>query len=94
MDTVDDSALETCDQEPIHIPGAIQHFGCLIAFDRASLEIAAISDNASAFVGKKPEDVLGENLKHLFDREFLHAMANRASRRLPVVSRNLPHLTR
>lgn len=37
--------LSHCASEPIHIPGAIQPHGCLIAFDPASLVVLNASAN-------------------------------------------------
>ncbi|MBX3032381.1 MAG: GAF domain-containing protein [Bdellovibrionaceae bacterium] len=38
--------LTNCKDEPIHVPGAIQGFGTLIAFDPSSRAILAVSENA------------------------------------------------
>lgn len=40
-----------CDQEPIHIPGAVQHHGALIALSLSNLKIEYLSDNTPAFLG-------------------------------------------
>ncbi|UAB77925.1 GAF domain-containing protein [Erythrobacter sp. SCSIO 43205] len=77
MKTVDEKALETCNKEPIHIPGSIQSFGCLIAFDRESLEIAAISANCERFIGKPPKSCLGKSLERLLDAKTLHTLSNK-----------------
>lgn len=42
--------LQNCDSEPIHIPGAIQPCGALLAFDRAGL-LAYVSANAADVLG-------------------------------------------
>ena len=41
--------LANCQDEPIHIPGAIQQFGVLIGFDASSGRIDAISDNVAKY---------------------------------------------
>lgn len=51
--------LAQCATEPIHIPGAIQPHGCLLAFDAASLRLRHVSRNAAAFLGDVPEALLG-----------------------------------
>lgn len=43
--------LEACASEPIHIPGAIQPHGCLLAFDPGSRAVRQASANAGAFLG-------------------------------------------
>ena len=42
--------LENCQSEPIHIPGAIQNFGILIAYEPKSRIIKALSQNALSFL--------------------------------------------
>lgn len=42
--------LDNCDREPIHIPGAIQPHGALLAFDRAGC-LVAMSANANTMLG-------------------------------------------
>jgi light-regulated signal transduction histidine kinase (bacteriophytochrome) len=37
--------------EPIHIPGAIQHHGALIALSLPSMKIEYLSDNTPALIG-------------------------------------------
>lgn len=77
MTVNDDLALENCDKEPIHITGSIQHFGCLIAFDRKTQEIVAISVNCEEYIGKAPEQCIGHTLDALFDRSVLHTVSNK-----------------
>lgn len=51
-----------CDQEPIHIPGATQHHGTLIALNISTLRVEYLSENTPKFMGVphiKPE--------HLFE---------------------------
>ncbi|KUJ12195.1 uncharacterized protein LY89DRAFT_593827 [Mollisia scopiformis] len=49
-----------CDQEPIHIPGAVQSFGALVALrqDPSSNCIVRIaSENTGAIIGREPEEL-------------------------------------
>ena len=46
--TTADIDLEACAREPIHIPGAIQPHGCLLAFDPGSRIVRQASANAGA----------------------------------------------
>ena len=65
-----EAALANCSREPIHIPGAIQPFGVLLALDAAHERIEHCSANAAtAFgidaqqvLGKKPAELLGPDL--------------------------------
>jgi len=52
-------ALETCAQEPIHIPGSIQPHGFLFVL-KEDLTIIALSRNATEVMGRNPEDVIGK----------------------------------
>jgi chemotaxis family two-component system sensor kinase Cph1 len=54
-----------CDVEPIHIPGAIQPHGVLLALDPRSLTILQISANCADYFGKEPQELLGRSLSTL-----------------------------
>ena len=41
--------LTNCDREPIHIPAAIQAFGCLVVVDAAEKKVVSVSSNAGDF---------------------------------------------
>ncbi len=51
--------LSTCDNEPIHVIGAIQPHGCLIAIDIHSLTIEYASNNTEKLLGRPPAALLG-----------------------------------
>ena len=51
--------LANCAREPIHIPGAIQPHGCLLALERHSLNVVQASANVESFVGVAPASLLG-----------------------------------
>lgn len=68
--------LTNCDQEPIHILGAIQRFGFLVAVTPEWL-IRRISANSTEFIGKTPEELIGRSLIELFSPEAVHAIRNR-----------------
>ena len=53
-----DPNLETCDNEPIHIPGSVQHHGFLIALDQ-QLVVRYCSENISSFLDVNAQDILG-----------------------------------
>ena len=53
--------LETCDREPIHIPGSIQPIGVLLALDNAFTVIHA-SENISGLVDKPLDQLLNKPL--------------------------------
>ncbi len=53
--------LTTCDREPIHVPGAIQPHGLLLAVDD-DLEVVVVSGNSRRLIGQDPADVVGRPL--------------------------------
>ncbi|BBO36432.1 ATP-binding protein [Lacipirellula parvula] len=57
--------LTTCDREPIHIPGAIQPHGVLVALDGERLTITHVSANAAQLIGAAPEELFGRTLDAL-----------------------------
>ena len=51
--------LANCAREPIHIPGAIQPHGCLLALHRQSLNVVQASANSESFIGVAPGSLIG-----------------------------------
>jgi len=67
--------LDNCEREPIHIPGAIQPRGVLIACrDDEELCIVRISTNAGQLFGGRAEELLGQALPALFEQESAQRM--------------------
>ena len=54
--------LAACDQEPIHLIGAVQPHGCLLAVDHESQIIEYASQNTAQFLGSEPNALLGQSL--------------------------------
>ncbi|MFT3683075.1 MAG: ATP-binding protein [Ferruginibacter sp.] len=61
--------LLTCDKEPIHIPGAIQPHGYLLAIDKAAFTIKYMSENISGLTGLSAAELLGHDYKILFEKK-------------------------
>jgi light-regulated signal transduction histidine kinase (bacteriophytochrome) len=56
----DGETLQRCEDEPIHIPGAIQGFGLLIAFEEQSegkLIVRVVSENSKRIIGFTPKQL-------------------------------------
>ncbi|GAA4817218.1 HWE histidine kinase domain-containing protein [Sphingosinicella ginsenosidimutans] len=71
--------LTNCDREPIHILGAIQPIGFLIALS-SDWMIARVSANAGAFLGTgDSEALLGRPLAGLLPAGTIHALRNRVA---------------
>lgn len=70
--------LTNCDREPIHILGAIQPIGFLLALT-ADWIIARASANTVDFLGLSPADLLGKPLQQVFSARAVHDLRNRAA---------------
>lgn len=51
--------LTDCDREPIHLPGAVQPHGALVAVTEPALVATIVSANVADIVGVAPDDLLG-----------------------------------
>ena len=76
--------LTNCDREPIHILGAVQSIGFLIALT-SDWMVARASANVETWLGKGPEEILGKALSEVFSADAVHDLRNRwlPSRRAP-----------
>jgi len=70
--------LTNCDREPIHILGAIQPIGFLLALT-ADWLVARASANIHAFIGRTADDLLGLPLQEVFNSKAVHDLRNRAA---------------
>ncbi|HEX2826944.1 MAG TPA: ATP-binding protein [Burkholderiales bacterium] len=61
--------LDTCDREPIHIPGSIQGHGVLLACSGAGLTIVQASANLGGHLGMEADAALGRPLAALLDAD-------------------------
>jgi chemotaxis family two-component system sensor kinase Cph1 len=57
--------LDNCASEPIHVPGAIQPHGALIAVTEPELVVAVVSANVGAWFGTRAADAVGLPLAEL-----------------------------
>ena len=74
-ETVD---LTNCDREPIHILGAIQPIGLLIALT-ADWLVARVSTNVAQFTGQEPAQLFGSPLQDVFSPKAMHDLRNRSA---------------
>ena len=70
--------LTNCDREPIHILGAIQPIGFLIALT-ADWLVARASANVAQFIGFEPDELFGKPLFELFVPKAVHDLRNRST---------------
>jgi light-regulated signal transduction histidine kinase (bacteriophytochrome)/ActR/RegA family two-component response regulator len=68
--------LTNCDREPIHLLGAIQPVGFLLALSSDWMIVRA-SANAADYLGGTLEDLIGHPLADIFTREAVHNLRNR-----------------
>jgi two-component system, chemotaxis family, sensor kinase Cph1 len=61
------TTVDNCDQEPIHIPGAIQPHGVLLALRASDLVPVQASDNTGALLGIEPRRLFGLPLEEILD---------------------------
>ncbi len=68
--------LTNCDREPIHLLGAIQPIGCLIAVS-TDWYVQRVSANISQFFDTSPDQLVGMPVTSLFTGDAIHALRNR-----------------
>ena len=66
-----EAALEACDREPVHIPGAIQPHGALISMDEQLQAVRQVSANLESILGVPVADALAMTPERLFTRRWL-----------------------
>ncbi len=64
---IDQAALASCSREPIHIPGAIQPHGVLLAFREPELVCIQCSTNSATVLGQEPGALLGRDVAAIFN---------------------------
>lgn len=69
--------LESCESEPIHIPGRIQPFGCLLSVNRQTWGIEHASVNAAAFLGLSGKPLVGAYLPDVIGRANFEQLTER-----------------
>lgn len=70
--------LTNCDREPIHTPGRVQGFGCLLALREADGVVEAVSENAPDWLGVGVDALLGQPLGRVAGLGELASSAARA----------------
>lgn len=67
---MNDILLAECDQEPLHIPGAVQPHGALVVSKADTWAISHASANLSNLIGTDAAAALGQPLANLLGEEF------------------------
>jgi chemotaxis family two-component system sensor kinase Cph1 len=83
-----------CGREPIHIPGLIQPFGALMAFDGPGVAARFVSRNLRVVLGRDWPDALGRSVEELFGpgrgAELRRALADPAIEANPTALGMIP----
>lgn len=73
----DPAALDECAREPIHIPGAIQPFGALVAMSLPGFVVTHASANCADYLAAPSEWFeIGAELRQILPRQFMHDLGN------------------
>jgi chemotaxis family two-component system sensor kinase Cph1 len=72
--------LTNCDREPIHIPGAIQPYGVLLALREPTLEVVMASASTGAILLMPASELIGRRFADLFGAESANAILSMLSR--------------
>ncbi|WP_193611163.1 SpoIIE family protein phosphatase [Nocardioides lijunqiniae] len=75
--------LTTCDTEPIHVPGAIQPHGLLLAVADETLEVVMASANTVSLLGLATDDVVGRPLADVLGPRAAQLVQGRAGEGFP-----------
>lgn len=73
-------AVADCESEPIHIPGIVQSFGCLLGYSPDSGRITYASLNTNDIIGQSAASLLNKPIEDVLGRHLIHALRNAASR--------------
>lgn len=76
--------LTNCEREPIHVPGAIQNFGTLLALDPRTFEIIHVAENAAKILGSG--DMLGKRISDFFGKEIESSISALKNQKDPPIS--------
>jgi light-regulated signal transduction histidine kinase (bacteriophytochrome)/CheY-like chemotaxis protein len=68
--------LTNCDREPIHLLGAIQPFGFLIAVSTRDWSVQRVSANVGDWLAVAPADMLGRPLLDFIHVDAIHTLRN------------------
>ena len=79
MPKVSSAAVDVsdCEREPVHVPGAIQPFGFLVAFALPTWNVAHVSANAAAvFSLETPDQMIGATMETVLPPGIIHDLRN------------------
>jgi two-component system, chemotaxis family, sensor kinase Cph1 len=86
--------ITNCDSEPIQTPGCIQSHGALLVVRPGDLTILQASEGCERWLGRAPEDLLGQPITAVFGREgaarLERALADEPVERNPLYVFSLP----
>jgi light-regulated signal transduction histidine kinase (bacteriophytochrome) len=77
-DLIGSADLSDCEREPIHLPGAIQPFGFLLAVSATDWIVRHASSNVDAWLGVDASQIVGAPLDRILCEEAVHAIRGNA----------------
>jgi chemotaxis family two-component system sensor kinase Cph1 len=84
------SALAICEREPIHIPGAIQAHGVLLALRSSDFTILQASENATELLGISHRDLIHQPLSRIMDIRPVELASQDLAERTPRLLNPMP----
>ena len=72
--------LTNCDREPIHIPGAVQPYGVLLAMREPALDVVIASASSSKLLGRPASELIGHRFEELFGASAANDVRSMLSR--------------
>lgn len=73
--------LDNCDQEPIHVPGAIQPHGALLAVELSDLKVRRASENVGDLLGAGAPAIFGAPIERVLDAAAAQTIRSNAQLR-------------
>jgi light-regulated signal transduction histidine kinase (bacteriophytochrome) len=77
LDEVIRSGLTSCAREPIHLSGAVQPHGALVAFDQRTGRVVQAGGNTPGLLGRPPSALIGETIVGLLEPAIMARLRER-----------------
>jgi light-regulated signal transduction histidine kinase (bacteriophytochrome) len=71
------SGLTSCAREPIHLSGAVQPHGALVAFDPRTERVVQAGGNTAGLLGAPPSTLIGDTIAGILDPAILARLRER-----------------
>src|SRR5690606_16133993 len=75
------AAEDECAREPVHIPGGIQSYGALIAFDASMERVVQVSANVERLLGFGTQALLGAPVERVLEESLRERIRSELAQR-------------